>query len=172
MRHCFPAVVSHVPVKAVRQNPEIIDRTFSWQTSVNRTLPVSPYEIVPCRRYRRRSDGGHAFRKRLQVSYCCRPQWRPLERSATSTFLRPMRVSPIRRPPENHAFLENICLGAAAVGYRTESMHGAGSPQAQRIMISVRATSRIKRVIVKIIAGIKNPIRLLTKNSQIFKIIA
>ena len=33
-------------------------------------------------------------------------------------------------------FLENICLGAAAVGYRTESMHGAGSPQAQRIMIS------------------------------------
>ena len=27
-------------------------------------------------------------------------------------------------------FLENICLGASAVGYRTESMHGAGSPQA------------------------------------------
>ena len=25
-------------------------------------------------------------------------------------------------------FLENMCLGAAAVGYRTESMHGAGSP--------------------------------------------
>lgn len=24
-------------------------------------------------------------------------------------------------------FLENICLGSAAVGYRTESMHGAGS---------------------------------------------
>ena len=33
-------------------------------------------------------------------------------------------------------FLENMCLGAAAVGYRTESMHGAGSPQAQRIMIA------------------------------------
>ena len=32
-------------------------------------------------------------------------------------------------------FLENICLGSAAVGYRTESLHGAGSPQAQRIMI-------------------------------------
>jgi len=27
-------------------------------------------------------------------------------------------------------FLENICLGSSAVGYRTESMHGAGSPQA------------------------------------------
>jgi len=33
-------------------------------------------------------------------------------------------------------FIENLCLGAAAVGYRTESMHGAGSPQAQRIMIA------------------------------------
>jgi 4-hydroxybutyryl-CoA dehydratase/vinylacetyl-CoA-Delta-isomerase len=32
--------------------------------------------------------------------------------------------------------IENITLGAAAVGYLTESMHGAGSPQAQRIMIS------------------------------------
>ncbi|MGD0486478.1 MAG: 4-hydroxyphenylacetate 3-hydroxylase family protein [Syntrophorhabdales bacterium] len=32
--------------------------------------------------------------------------------------------------------IENITLGTAAVGYLTESMHGAGSPQAQRIMIS------------------------------------
>ena len=32
--------------------------------------------------------------------------------------------------------IENITLGTAAVGYRTESMHGAGSPQAQRIMIA------------------------------------
>jgi len=32
--------------------------------------------------------------------------------------------------------IENLTLGAAAVGYLTESMHGAGSPQAQRIMIS------------------------------------
>jgi aromatic ring hydroxylase len=32
--------------------------------------------------------------------------------------------------------IENLMLGTAAVGYLTESMHGAGSPQAQRIMIS------------------------------------
>ncbi len=32
--------------------------------------------------------------------------------------------------------IENITLGSAAVGYLTESMHGAGSPQAQRIMIA------------------------------------
>jgi len=29
-----------------------------------------------------------------------------------------------------------LTMGCAAVGYLTESMHGAGSPQAQRIMIS------------------------------------
>jgi Aromatic ring hydroxylase len=32
--------------------------------------------------------------------------------------------------------IENLTMGSAAVGYLTESMHGAGSPQAQRIMIS------------------------------------
>ncbi|MHA1805335.1 MAG: 4-hydroxyphenylacetate 3-hydroxylase family protein [Promethearchaeota archaeon] len=32
-------------------------------------------------------------------------------------------------------FIENLTMGVASVSYRTESMHGAGSPQAQRIMI-------------------------------------
>ncbi|HOO71795.1 MAG TPA: 4-hydroxyphenylacetate 3-hydroxylase family protein [Spirochaetota bacterium] len=32
--------------------------------------------------------------------------------------------------------IENLTMGTAAVGYLTESMHGAGSPQAQRIMIA------------------------------------
>ena len=40
--------------------------------------------------------------------------------------------------------IENITLGTAAVGYRTESMHGAGSPQAQRIMISETGKYREK----------------------------
>ena len=31
--------------------------------------------------------------------------------------------------------IENLTLGTAAVGYRTESMHGAGSPQAMKVMI-------------------------------------
>ncbi len=43
-------------------------------------------------------------------------------------------------PTEHRArmlrLIENLTLGTAAVGYLTESMHGAGSPQAQRIMIS------------------------------------
>ena len=51
--------------------------------------------------------------------------------------------------------IENITLGTAAVGYRTESMHGAGSPQAQRIMISRQGNLAQKKELAKVIAGIK-----------------
>ncbi|MDA8441469.1 MAG: 4-hydroxyphenylacetate 3-hydroxylase family protein [Peptococcaceae bacterium] len=50
--------------------------------------------------------------------------------------------------------VENLTLGTAAVGYRTESMHGAGSPQAQRIMISRQANLAQKKELAKAIAGI------------------
>ena len=52
-------------------------------------------------------------------------------------------------------FLENICLGASAVAYRTESMHGAGSPQAQRIMIARQGNIEGKKKLAKNIAGIQ-----------------
>lgn len=48
--------------------------------------------------------------------------------------------------------LENMCLGTAAVGYRTESMHGAGSPQAQRIMIQRQGNLEEKKELAKKIA--------------------
>ena len=51
--------------------------------------------------------------------------------------------------------IENLCLGTAAVGYRTESMHGAGSPQAQRIMISRQGNLRMKKQLAKVIAHIE-----------------
>ena len=51
--------------------------------------------------------------------------------------------------------IENLSLGTAAVGYRTESMHGAGSPQAQRIMISRQGNIQGKKQLAKEIAGIK-----------------
>lgn len=50
--------------------------------------------------------------------------------------------------------IENLCLGTAAVGYRTESMHGAGSPQAQRIMISRQGNLAVKKELAKKIAKI------------------
>ncbi len=52
-------------------------------------------------------------------------------------------------------FIENMCLGSSAVGYRTESMHGAGSPQAQRIMIARQGSLESKKELAKKIAGIK-----------------
>ncbi len=51
--------------------------------------------------------------------------------------------------------IENMALGTAAVGYRTESMHGAGSPQAQRIMIARQSNLGHKKALAKIIARIK-----------------
>jgi 4-hydroxybutyryl-CoA dehydratase/vinylacetyl-CoA-Delta-isomerase len=51
--------------------------------------------------------------------------------------------------------IENLSLGTAAVGYRTESMHGAGSPQAQRIMIARQGNLPAKKELAKKIAGIK-----------------
>ncbi len=50
--------------------------------------------------------------------------------------------------------IENLTLGTAAVGYRTESLHGAGSPQAQRIMISRQGNLDQKKLLAKSIAHI------------------
>ncbi|KAJ52008.1 4-hydroxybutyryl-CoA dehydratase/vinylacetyl-CoA-Delta-isomerase [Clostridium tetanomorphum] len=62
-------------------------------------------------------------------------------------------------PTENRLrilrLIENLTLGTAAVGYRTESMHGAGSPQAQRIMIARQGNLAHKKSLAKAIANIK-----------------
>ncbi len=61
-------------------------------------------------------------------------------------------------PTENRMrmlrLIENLTLGAAAVSYLTESMHGAGSPQAQRIMISRRANMEEKQKAAKRLCGV------------------
>ncbi|MDY0163366.1 4-hydroxyphenylacetate 3-hydroxylase family protein [Desulfobotulus sp.] len=51
--------------------------------------------------------------------------------------------------------IENLTLGTAAVGYLTESMHGAGSPQAQRIMISRQVNMEEKKKTAKKLCGIE-----------------
>jgi 4-hydroxybutyryl-CoA dehydratase/vinylacetyl-CoA-Delta-isomerase len=50
--------------------------------------------------------------------------------------------------------IENITMGTAAVGYLTESMHGAGSPQAQRIMIARLVNMKEKQKIARLLCGI------------------
>jgi 4-hydroxybutyryl-CoA dehydratase/vinylacetyl-CoA-Delta-isomerase len=51
--------------------------------------------------------------------------------------------------------IEHMTLGRGAVAYLTESMHGAGSPQAQRIMISRLTDLEAKKSLAKRLAGIE-----------------
>ena len=61
-------------------------------------------------------------------------------------------------PTENRMrilrLIENLTLGTAATNYLTESMHGAGSPQAQRVMISRRINLKEKQRAAKKLCGI------------------
>jgi 4-hydroxybutyryl-CoA dehydratase/vinylacetyl-CoA-Delta-isomerase len=50
--------------------------------------------------------------------------------------------------------IESITLGTGAVAYRTESMHGAGSPQAQRIVINRQSKIEEKKTMAKELAGV------------------
>jgi 4-hydroxybutyryl-CoA dehydratase/vinylacetyl-CoA-Delta-isomerase len=51
--------------------------------------------------------------------------------------------------------IENLTLCSAAVGYLVESLHGAGSPQAQRIMIGRLSDIETKKRYAKDLASIK-----------------
>ena len=51
--------------------------------------------------------------------------------------------------------IENMTMGRNAVGYLTESVHGAGSPQAQRIQIGRLMQLEYKKRLAKILAGIE-----------------
>ncbi|MGH8539992.1 MAG: 4-hydroxyphenylacetate 3-hydroxylase family protein [Stenotrophobium sp.] len=51
--------------------------------------------------------------------------------------------------------IENMTLGRNAVGYLTESMHGAGSPQAQRIEIGRAMQLEYKKRLARALAGIE-----------------
>ena len=50
--------------------------------------------------------------------------------------------------------IENMTLGRNAVGYLTESLHGAGSPQTQRIQIQRQMQIEFKQQLAKRLAGI------------------
>jgi 4-hydroxybutyryl-CoA dehydratase/vinylacetyl-CoA-Delta-isomerase len=53
--------------------------------------------------------------------------------------------------------IENMTLGRNAVGYLTESMHGAGSPQAQRIEIAREMQLEFRKQLAQILAGVSEP---------------
>ena len=50
--------------------------------------------------------------------------------------------------------IENMTLGRNAVGYLTESLHGAGSPQAQRVQIARAMQLEYRKRLARVLAGI------------------
>ncbi len=52
--------------------------------------------------------------------------------------------------------IENLSTGLGAVGYRIESLHGAGSPQAQRIMIERETKIKLKQRLAQALAGVEH----------------
>jgi len=62
--------------------------------------------------------------------------------------------SPIEHRQRLLRLIENLTMGAGAVAYLTESMHGAGSPMAQRIMLGRLSNLDQKEEMAKRIADI------------------
>ena len=65
--------------------------------------------------------------------------------------------------------IENMTLGRNAVGYLTESMHGAGSPQAQRIQIARSMQLGYKKKLAKNLASVKEDDEEINEHSDYFK---
>ena len=65
--------------------------------------------------------------------------------------------------------IENMTMGRNAVGYLTESMHGAGSPQAQRIQIQRQMQLGYKSKLAKNLAGIEDDADEPQEHSEYFK---
>jgi 4-hydroxybutyryl-CoA dehydratase/vinylacetyl-CoA-Delta-isomerase len=70
-------------------------------------------------------------------------------------YLRGVNVVPTENRMRILRLIENLTLGRNAVGYLTESLHGAGSPQAQRIQIQRRMDLEFKQNLAKKLAGIE-----------------
>jgi 4-hydroxybutyryl-CoA dehydratase/vinylacetyl-CoA-Delta-isomerase len=65
---------------------------------------------------------------------------------------------PVEHRQRMARLIENLTQGAAAVGYLTESMHGAGSPQAQRIMITRLVDMEHRKELAENLCGVReNP---------------
>jgi len=60
-------------------------------------------------------------------------------------------------------------MGRNAVGYLTESMHGAGSPQAQRIQIARQMQLEYKKQLAKNLANVKENGELAPEQSDYFQ---
>jgi 4-hydroxybutyryl-CoA dehydratase/vinylacetyl-CoA-Delta-isomerase len=69
-------------------------------------------------------------------------------------YLKGVEGTPVEHRVRILRLIENITLGTGAVCYLTESMHGAGSPQAQKIMIGRTADINAMKAAAKRLCGI------------------
>ncbi len=69
-------------------------------------------------------------------------------------YLKGRSNRPVEHRQRMLRLIENMTLGRNAVGYLTESMHGAGSPQAQRIQIMRGMNVEEKKTLAEDLAGI------------------
>jgi 4-hydroxybutyryl-CoA dehydratase/vinylacetyl-CoA-Delta-isomerase len=69
-------------------------------------------------------------------------------------YLKGVEGTPVEHRIRILRLIENITLGTGAVCYLTESMHGAGSPQAQKIMIGRTADLDAMKADAKRLCGI------------------
>ncbi len=91
----------------------------------------------------------------LMVTLPSEADWRNEElRPYLDKYLKGVSSVPTEDRMRVLRLIENITMGTAAVGYLPESMHGAGSPQAQRIMIARQANMEHKKSLAKKIARI------------------
>ncbi|MBX7184006.1 MAG: 4-hydroxybutyryl-CoA dehydratase [Vicinamibacteria bacterium] len=86
------------------------------------------------------------------------PSAKDFESEATGPLLK--RLLRGRSPGDAEArarllrLIENMTMGRNAVGYLTESLHGAGSPQAQRIQIERAMRLEEKKSLAKALSGV------------------
>jgi 4-hydroxybutyryl-CoA dehydratase/vinylacetyl-CoA-Delta-isomerase len=80
----------------------------------------------------------------------------PEVRSYLEKYLRGSEQNTMEERRRMLRLMENLTLGPGAAAYLTESMHGAGSPQAQRIMLARLANLEEKVRMAKRLAGIDN----------------
>jgi 4-hydroxybutyryl-CoA dehydratase/vinylacetyl-CoA-Delta-isomerase len=86
------------------------------------------------------------------------PSEQDFEHEVTGPLLKKYLKGRADVPTEHRArllrLIENMTLGRNAVGYLTESLHGAGSPQAQRIQIHRGMDIEGKKHLAKTLAGV------------------
>lgn len=86
------------------------------------------------------------------------PSQQDFENDVTGPLLEKYLKGRSNVPVEHRArllrLIENMTLGRNAVGYLTESMHGAGSPQAQRIQIQRTMDVERKKSFARDLAGV------------------